>query len=66
MSYMGRSELIAAVKKNKTALKPHSFLVIKKNTIIPIIFLFYGPVSSEEFLLYAVSSLKTKYIGNKK
>lgn len=30
MSYMGRSELIAAVKKNKTTLKPHPFLVINK------------------------------------
>lgn len=66
MSYMGRSELIAAIKKNKTTLKPHSFLVIEKTTIISIIFLFYGPVSSEGFLLYAVSSLKTKYIGNTK
>lgn len=57
MSCMGRSRLIAVVKKNETTFKALPFLVIKN--MISIIFLFYGPVLSEDF------SCIQFYIGNK-
>jgi len=64
MSYKGRSELIAAVK-NKTALKPRPFLVVN-NEHDPNYYSLLWTYIKQRFFLYAVSFLKTKYIGNKK